>query len=133
MIFAFEVWLSGDEKHRTVINHHTAAKAKYEYLLDIADCFERLPFDRVRSRKIGPPQSNERLRRVAKMRGRPELTAGTRVQVGQSLGYIVDGNYSGNFDVLFDPDAPECPGAYLNVHPLDIVAIADPPEAGVMK
>lgn len=122
-LFAFEVWLKGHEQHRRVVHHRTLGKAKYSYLLDVGDSFpDGLPWALVRGRKLGPPVQGERLTRVAEYRRRPDLTAGRRVKVGDALGYIVDGNSSANFNVLFDEDS-RYGGGCLNVHPADIEVV----------
>lgn len=126
-MFAFEVWLKGHEEHRSVVNHRTLGKAKYAYLLDISDAFpDGLPFELVRARKVGPPQTSAGLVRTAAYRGRPELVAGVRVRVEGELGRIADSNSSANFDVLFDEDSRHC-GAVLNVHPRDIEIVGESP------
>lgn len=119
-LFAFEVWIKGHEHHPRVVHHRTLGKAKYAYLRDISDAFpDGLPFELVRGRKLGAPVHTDKLRRVAEYRRRPELVAGARVRVGDALGYIVDGNSSANFNVLFDDDS-RYQGGTLNVHPSEI-------------
>lgn len=121
-VSAFEVWVDGTD-WKTVINHATAGKAKYEYWLAVTECYPDIAITRMRARKLGKPQTSERLARVAKNRGLPEVKAGQRVRSGNLTGTIVDGNSSANFNVLLDADCPEWPGQILNIHPQEMELI----------
>lgn len=121
----FALRIVGYSLGETLINHRTASRAKTEfYHANDGD----VPFTAIRVRVLGAPVDTPSLRRVRHNRGRPELLPGVRVRVGEThaLGVIVDGNYSDNFDVLFDDDGEVHPGLTLNVHPSDIVLAENP-------
>jgi hypothetical protein len=117
-LYAFEVWFKGWEHERAVINHESLGKARAALWNRSRDCApSNLRFVDVCGRKLGPPQDTETLRRVQEYRGRPDLTAGTRVQVENSRhgeGVIVDAGAGCNFLVHFDD------GSRLFAHPLEI-------------
>lgn len=121
-VFAWECNVRGKDWHRT-INHLTAGKARYQYLLDLRDAWPDASFADITVRKVGPAHTSEAHKRTAAYRGRPELTCGRRVEVcsgGQrALGVIVGHNDSANFDVLFDEDTYFA-GGIGNVHPGEI-------------
>lgn len=118
-VFAFECNVRGKQWQKTV-NHWTAGKARYEYLLDVRDAWPEVTFADVTVRKIGPAHTSEAFRRTARYRGLPDLKCGTRVHVGKACGAIVAHNDCANFDVLFDEDSPEFAGLTLNVHPMEM-------------
>lgn len=124
-VFAWECNVRGKDWQRT-INHLTAGKARYEYLLDLRDAWPDATFADITVRKLGPAHTSEAHKRTAAYRGRPELTCGRRVEVrsgGQSaLGVIVGHNDSANFEVLFDADT-YFNGGIGNVHPSEIWAL----------
>lgn len=117
-LHAFEVWFKDYESERRIINHVSLGKARASYWNSISDVTPQgLRFVDVRGRKLGPPQDTETLRRVQEYRGRPELTAGTRVRVtcGWSReGVIVDAGAGCNFVVHFDD------GSRVLAHSLEI-------------
>lgn len=124
-VFAWECNVRGKDWHRT-INHLTAGKARYEYLLDLRDSWPDATFADITVRKVGAAHTSEAHKRTAAYRGRPELTAGQRVEVcsgsQRALGVIVGHNDSANFDVLFDEDTYFA-GGVGNVHPSEIRAL----------
>lgn len=104
----------------TMINHRTPGRAKADFHRSVNESGD-VPFTAIRIRVLRGPYDTDSLRRVRHSRGRPELRPGVRVRVNDvGLGVVVDGNYSGNFDVLFDDDAAAHAGLVLNVHPGDI-------------
>lgn len=121
-VFAWECNVRGKDWHRT-INHLTAGKARYQYLLDLRDAWPDASFADITVRKVGPAHTSEAHKRTAAYRGRPELTCGRRVEVcsgsQRALGVIVGHNDSANFDVLFDEDTYFA-GGIGNVHPSEI-------------
>jgi hypothetical protein len=123
-VFAFKVSVKGTDWTK-IINARTAGKAKYQYWLDVTDCWPDVPITAMRARKYnaGRPYTSPEFERNAKYRGMPEIKCGQRVKVGNSLGIIVGHNSSANFDVLFDDDAPKYGGQTLNVHPQEIELI----------
>ena len=125
-VFAWECNVRGKDWQRT-INHLTAGKARYEYLLDLRDAWPDATFADITVRKIGPAQTSEAFRRTATYRGMPGLTCGTRVEVcsgsQRALGVIVGHNESANFDVLFDEDT-YFKGGIGNVHPSELRLVA---------
>lgn len=123
-IFSFGVRLKGrDTYQETVINAKSASKAKYEFFLNISDCFSNLKFTDIRARKIGRPQSSRDFLRNAEYRGLPEIRCGCRVSVGENKGTVVGHNASANFDVCFDNDS-KYKGATLSVHPSELKVLA---------
>ena len=126
-VFAWECNVRGKEWQRT-INHLTAGKARYEYLLDLRDSWPDATFADITVRKIGAAHTSEAFRRTATYRGRNELTCGARVEVvggsQRALGVIVGHNDSANFDVLFDEDT-YFKGGIGNVHPSEIRLVRD--------
>lgn len=124
-VFAWECNVRGKDWRRT-INHLTAGKARYEYLRDLLDCWPDATFADITVRKVGSAHTSEAHKRTASYRGRPELTAGRRVEVcsgsQRALGVIVGHNDSANFDVLFDEDT-YFKGGIGNVHPSEIRAL----------
>ena len=127
VVFAWECNVRGKEWQRT-INHLTAGKARYEYLLDLRDSWPDVTFADITVRKVGPAHTSEAFRRNAAYRGRTELTCGARVEVvsgsQRALGVIVGHNDSANFDVLFDEDT-YFKGGIGNVHPSEIRLVRD--------
>ena len=125
-VFAWECNVRGKDWQRT-INHLTAGKARYEYLLDLRDAWPDATFADITVRKIGPAHTSDAFRRTATYRGMPDLKCGTRVEVrsgGQrALGVIVGHNDSANFDVLFDEDT-YFKGGIGNVHPSELRQVA---------
>ncbi len=125
-VFAWECNVRGKEWQRT-INHATAGKARYEYLLDLRDAWPDATFADITVRKVGPAHTSAAFLRTATYRGRPELRCGTRVEVCSgsqiALGVIVGHNDSANFDVLFDEDT-YFKGGIGNVHPSELRAVA---------
>lgn len=121
-VFAWECNVRGENWHRT-INHLTAGKARYEYLLDLLDAWPDATFADITVRKVGPAHTSEAFKRTATYRGMPELRCGQRVEVrspeGPALGFIVGHNESGNFDVLFDANT-YFNGGVGNVHPSEL-------------
>lgn len=112
-VFAFEVWAVGSE-HRHVMNARSAGAARYEYLLEVRDCWPDVKYTDMRSRKLGPAHTSEAFRRTARYRGMPNLRCGEAVTVDGLPGVVVGHNDSANFDVLF-----EC-GGIGNVHPSEL-------------
>ncbi len=125
--FAWECNVRGKEWQRTV-NHLTAGKARYEYLLDLRDSWPDATFADITVRKVGPAHTSDAFRRTATYRGRTELACGSRVEVvsgsQRALGVIVGHNDSANFDVLFDEDT-YFKGGIGNVHPSEIRLVRD--------
>lgn len=126
-VFAWECNVRGKDWQRT-INHRTAGKARYQYLLDLRDSWPDVTFADITVRKVGPAQTSEAFRRTAAYRGRPELACGSRVEVcsggERALGVIVGHNDSANFDVLFDEDT-YFKGGIGNVHPSELRLLAE--------
>mgnify|MGYP000933001451 CR=1 FL=1 len=124
-VFAWECNVRGKDWQRT-INHLTAGKARYEYLIDLRDAWPDATFADITVRKLGPAHTSEAHKRTAAYRGRPELTCGRRVEVcsggERALGVIVGHNESANFVVLFDEDT-YFNGGVGNVHPSEIRAL----------
>lgn len=118
-VFAWECSVKGAGWSRT-INHFTAGKARYEYLIDVRESYPDVTFADISVRKVGAAQTTEAFKRTARYRGLPDLQCGQRVTVGQARGTVVGHNDSANFDVLFDADSPEFAGLTLNVHPSEM-------------
>ncbi|MFV0673613.1 hypothetical protein [Variovorax sp. tm] len=121
-VFAFEVWVVGSP-HKQVINARTSGAARYDYYLDVLDCWPDVKYIDMRARKIGGPQTSEAFLRNARYRGMPDLRCGDAVTVDGIPGVVVGHNDSANFDVLFD-EGTEFAGAVLNVHPSELVRAA---------
>jgi len=121
-VFAWECNVRGKDWQRT-INHLTAGKARYEYLMDLRDAWPDVTFADITVRKVGPAHTSEAFKRTATYRGMPDLQCGQRVEVrspeGPALGFIVGPNDSANFDVLFDADT-YFKGGVGNVHPSEL-------------
>lgn len=124
-VYAWECNVRGKDWRHT-INHLTAGKARYEYLLDLRDAWPDATFADITVRKLGPAHTSEAHKRTADYRGRPELTCGRRVEVcsggERALGVIVGHNDSANFEVLFDEDT-YFKGGVGNVHQSEIRAL----------
>lgn len=95
----------------TIVNARTAGQAKAMRHAGIADAWPDVPFTAMRARAVGAPQTSAAFRRVAEMRGRPEVRCGDRIVAGERAGTIVGHNDSANWNVLFDD------GTVGNVHP----------------
>lgn len=123
-VYAFACSVIGAPADRyTVINHRTRSKARYEFLLDVRDCYQDLTFADIDVRKLGPAHTSEAFKRNALYRGIPHARCGMRVEVvsggERALGTIVGHNDSANLDILFDEDS-RFKGATLNVHPCEV-------------
>lgn len=125
-VFAWECNARG-ENWKRIINHVSAGKARYEYLLDLRDAWPDATFTDITVRKQGPAHTSDAFKRTAAYRGMPDLRCGQCVEVrspeGPALGVIVGHNGSANFDVLFDEDT-WFKGGVGNVHPSEISLIA---------
>lgn len=121
-VYAFEVWAVGSE-HRSTINARTSGAARYDYLLDVLDCWPDVKYTDLRARKIGPARTSEAFLRTARYRGMPDLRCGDPVTVNGRAGVVVGHNDSANFDVLFDAGT-DWAGSVLNVHPSELVRAA---------
>ena len=121
-VSAFEVWAVGSP-HRRIINARTSGAARYDYLLDVLDCWPDARYTDMRARKIGAPHTSEEFLRNARYRGMPDLRCGEAVTVNGMSGVVVGHNDSANFDVLFD-EGTKWAGSVLNVHPGEIVRAA---------
>ena len=125
-VFAWECNVRGKDWQRT-INHLTAGKARYEYLMDLRDAWPDATFADITVRKVGPAHTSEAFLRTATYRGMPSLRCGARVEVlcgtKRALGVIVGHNDSANFDVLFDEDT-YFNGGIGNVHPSELRPVA---------
>lgn len=121
-VFAFEVW-AVDSPHRRIINARSSGAARYDYLLDVRDCWPDAKYTDMRSRKLGPAHTSSEFLRTAKYRGMPDLRCGEAVTVNGRTGVVVGHNDSANFDVLFDVGT-DWAGAVLNVHPSELVRTA---------
>lgn len=104
-----------------VINTTSAGKARYAYLLDLWDAGWDATFSDVVVRSLGKPAQTPRLDRIAKYRGRPELTAGRMVNAEGFIGAIVDGDSSCNFEVLVT-EGPRR-GSTIHCHPCGITVL----------
>jgi len=126
-VFAWECNVRG-QNWQHIINHRTAGKARYQYLLSLRDAGPDATFADITVRKAGPAHTSDAFRRTAAYRGRPELACGARVEVcsgsHRALGVIVGHNDSANFDVLFDEDT-YFKGGIGNVHPSEIRLVGD--------
>lgn len=126
-VYAWECNVRGKDWQRT-INHATAGKARYEYLIDLRESWPDATFAEITVRKIGPAHTSEAFQKTATYRGMPELRCGQRVEIrspeGPALGVIVGHNDSANFDVLFDADT-YFKGGIGNVHPSELRVVAD--------
>ncbi len=119
--YAFRVWVKDRVDFCRVVNHATAGRAKSEYLMDLRESWPDVYTD-LRAAKLGPCESTEAFKRVARYRGMPDVRCGQRVRVGGHLGVIVGHNDSCNFKILFDSHtAASYAGLVLNVHPAGIV------------
>lgn len=121
-VSAFEVWARWSE-HRRTVNARTLGAAKYDYLLDVQDCWPDVKFTDIRGRRIGAPHTSEDFIRNARYRGMPDIRCGDAVTVKGDAGIIVGHNSSANFDVLFDKGT-RFAGLTLNVHPSEITRAA---------
>ncbi|WP_103018152.1 hypothetical protein [Alicycliphilus denitrificans] len=117
-VFSFEVWAVGSP-HRRIINARSSGAARYDYLLDVRDCWPDAKYTDMRARKIGPAHTSEAFLRTARYRGMPDLRCGEAVKVSGRSGVVVGHNDSANFDVLFD-QGTDWAGAVLNVHPSEL-------------
>ncbi len=118
-IFAFEVWPVGSE-HRHVMNARSADAARYEYVLEVRDCWPDVKYTDIQSRKLGPAHTSEALMRTARYRGMPNLRCGEAVIVDGLPGVVVGHNDSANFDVLFES------AGIGNVHPSELKGLSGP-------
>lgn len=118
--YAFDVWVAQAPDFRATINHRTANKAKYEFLIGLQDYWPEYNYTDLRARKVGSPHTSHAFEHNAKYRGVPDIKCGQRVEVGQGRGVIISHNSAANFDVLFDEDSPQWAGQKLSVHPAEI-------------
>lgn len=107
----------------------TRSKARYQYFLDISDCCPDLKIHQITVRAGAGWRDTEKFLRTATYRRRSDLHVGSRVRVGNNLGWVVDSNSSANFDVLFDEDS-EYAGAKMNCHPHYIELVSSPIQDG---
>ena len=122
-VFAFEVWAVGNEDCKRTINTVSKGAAKYDYLLDVRDCWPDIKYTDLRARKIGAPHTSDQFIRNAIYRGMPDVRCGDRVTVEGRPGTIVGHNDSANFEVLFDKTS-DWGSMVLNCHPGDITRAA---------
>lgn len=120
-VFAFEVWTVGSE-HRRVVNARSSGAARYDYLLDVRDCWPDVKYTDMRARKLGAAHTSEAFMRTARYRGLPDLRCGNPVTVNGRSGVVVGHNDSANFDVLFDSGS-DWAGTVLNVHPSELKTV----------
>lgn len=129
VVFAWECNVRGKDWPCT-INHLTAGKARYQYLLDLRESWPDATFADITVRKIGPAHTSEAFKRTARYRGLPDLQCGQRVEIrspdGPARGVIVGHNGSANFDVLFDADT-YFKGGIGNVHPCEMTVLHPAP------
>lgn len=114
-VYAFEVWVTGHETLKRVVNARSLGAAKYACYLLWSDVDPDLRITVMRARKLGAPVTSDSHKRTMQMRARPELEAGVRVLVDGKPGVIVGANHSANFDVLLDGQKYS-----VNVHPMEI-------------
>ena len=120
-VLAFELSVAGTLWPATLLYARTRGAAKYDYWLSVRDTRPDFPFTAIRCRKakVQAFAQTDRIKRVAAIRGRPELRCGARVNIGDACGVIVDGDGSANFVVLTD-EGGYYRGAKVHVHPGDI-------------
>jgi hypothetical protein len=107
----------------TIVNALSASKARYQYFLDVSECWPDVRLIDLRVRKVGGPHTSDQFVRNAKYRGMPDVRCGQRVKAPSGEGVIVGHNSSANFDVLYT--AGKWEGLTLNVHPSEIELIAE--------
>lgn len=125
VVSAYECRVIGSAGGR-VYNTLTPSKARYQYLLDVRDCYPDVSFADIAVRKVGGPVSSRDFIRNAAYRGMPDVRCGQRVRVKagtrEAEGVIVGHNGSANFEILFDEGSLFGRGP-LNVHPGDVELI----------
>lgn len=112
-MFEYEVWsnFGGEEKYRETILAETPGKAKYQYFLDLKECFDIEFKDfvkHVRSKKVGIASVEalftdaREFKRMCQSRGLADFAfQGMTVEVAGKRGKLV-GNYGMNLYVVFD-------------------------------
>ncbi len=116
-VYAFEIEVKGSGWPPRIVNAHTAGKARYAYLLDVADSYPEMTFKHLRCRKVGIVRAvdPEGFARFLRLRGLTGWAVGDRCLATGLPGVIVGHNSSLNFDVLFDFGT-----VVGNVHPSEI-------------
>jgi hypothetical protein len=109
---AFECGVRGRD-WKTVINHLTAGKARYEYLLSVREYWPDLSFKDITVRTLGRSMNTRRFLHTKEHRG-VTFNIGDRVIVGAHWGWISDSDDSANFKVILSN------GNVIHVHPSDI-------------
>lgn len=90
------------------------AKARYQFYQRLREVADHIRFQDIRVSGSADPSiaRAQRVRRIGTHRGLPFARIGMRVEVDGRAGVLVDGNDSGNFDVLFVDT-----GVVMNCHP----------------
>lgn len=70
-VFAFEVWHKDRKEWARTVNERTASRARYDYFLDLHECYEDTKYVDIRSKKVGKPRANEGFERTAKYNCHP--------------------------------------------------------------
>jgi hypothetical protein len=115
-LFQYEIWIHDGSyegwyrKHNVIAS--TPSKAKYDYYLEIQDCWPDLSFrnfvKKVRYRKVGIFNVSclfgnyESFERMCQHRNLPFAYQGMRIEVAGKMGTIVGSNRSMNLDVVLD-------------------------------
>lgn len=95
-VYAFEVWVIGNEEHKSIYNNTSPGKARYQYLLDIGDVYPDVSFKDIKVRKLGDCMEMDDVRRIAKARAMPFLHTGMSVTCDGLKGKII-GKSAGNY------------------------------------
>ncbi len=118
MLKAFACSVKGSTFPPTVIYHTTAGKAKYQFFIDLDDCYPDLKYTDITAYTIKTKSDDaihREFTRTATYRGVPFAKIGMAVEVGGFKGEIAGKNSSANFDILFSEGPHK--GLILNCHP----------------
>ena len=118
MLKAFACSIKGSPFPPTIIYHTTVGKAKYQFFIDLDDCYPDLKYTDITAYKVETNDDDKVHRefaRTATYRGVPFAKIGMAVRVEGHEGEIAGKNSDANFDVLF-LEGPH-KGLILNCHP----------------
>lgn len=116
MLRAYECRVVGSPHVRT-LNAVSASKARYQYYIDVSDCWPDVRYIDVRSKFAGKPQSNEIFRHVCELRG-VDWHVGDKVEVLGRVGWLADACSGANFEIH------TAEGHVLYAHPSEIRVIS---------
>lgn len=115
---SYRVVLFDDENYSRTITTTSPGKARYDYYMDIRDCYDMTFFEFIKKSKVysnGLPYTSPEFIQNAIYRRIPFAKCGMMVKGEGLIGYIVGHNSSANLDVLVTEG--QYKGGVVNMHP----------------